>query len=282
MLELQLLQHAEQFHLHRGAGGADFVEEDRAAVGLEELAHLFAGRAGEGAGDVAEQFAFEQCFRKGAAGDFDERTLGPAAAAVDRPGDHAFAGAAFAGDQHGGPRVGDAADHLEDFEHPRVAADDVVHAVSAIELGAEVVVFLANAALRNGPLDRHQQFVVDQRLGDVIERTGANRFDRAIRRAVARHQDDLRGRPVAAALLEQIEAVAIAEADVGQHEVERIFAKPLERIDVARRCFQLITLATEPLGHRIEHVAIVVNKQQIAIWSWRVLVFNRVRFRIFR
>ena len=72
-LELQLLQHAEQLHLHRRAGGADFVEEDRAAVGLQELAHLVAGRAGERAGDVAEQLAFEQVLGQGAAGDFDER-----------------------------------------------------------------------------------------------------------------------------------------------------------------------------------------------------------------
>ena len=143
LFELQFLQHAEQFHLHRRAGGADFVEEDRAAIGLQELAHLFAGRAGEGAGDVAEQLAFEQCFRKGAARHFDERPLGAAAAAMNRPGDHALASTAFAGDEHGGPRIGDAADHLEHFQHPRVAADDVVHAVVAIELGAEVVVFLA-------------------------------------------------------------------------------------------------------------------------------------------
>ncbi len=137
--------------------------------------------------------------------------------------------------EHGGPRVGDAADHFEDFEHPRVAADDVVHAVAAIELGAEVVVFLPHAALRNRPLDRHQQLVVDERLGDVIERAGANRFDRAVRRAVAGHQNDLRGRPVAAALFEQIEAVAVAEADVGQHEVERLLTQLFERIDVTGR-----------------------------------------------
>src|SRR5690606_9227002 len=33
-LELQLLQHAQQLHLHRRTGGADLIEKDRAAVGL--------------------------------------------------------------------------------------------------------------------------------------------------------------------------------------------------------------------------------------------------------
>ena len=49
-----------------------------------------------------------------------------------------------------------------------------------------------HAALRKRPLDRHQQLVVDQRLGEVVERAGANGFDRAVRRAVAGDQDDLR------------------------------------------------------------------------------------------
>ena len=102
---------------------------------------------------------------------------------MDGAGDHAFARAAFASHEHRGPRVGDTADHFKYFEHPGVAADNVVHAVSAIELGAEVVVFLSYRSLRNGSLDRHQQLVVDERLGDVIECAGANGFDCPVRQS---------------------------------------------------------------------------------------------------
>ena len=73
LLEFQVLQHAEQLDLHGGAGRGDLVEEDRAAVGLHELAHLVAGGAGERPGHVAEQLAFQQRFRQCAAGDLDER-----------------------------------------------------------------------------------------------------------------------------------------------------------------------------------------------------------------
>ncbi len=200
-----------------------------------------------------------------AAGDFDERPLGAAAAAVDGPGDHALAGAAFAGDQDGRPRVGHAGDHLEYFEHPRVAADDVVHAVTAIELRAQVVVLLLHAPLRQGPLDRHQQLVVDERLGDVVERTGVDRFDRAVGRAVAGHEDDLRAGPVAAALLQQVEAVAVAEPHVGQHELVGAAAQSLQRIGVSRRRVELEALAAKPVGHRLEHVAVVVNNEQVRL-----------------
>ena len=40
-------------------------------------------------------------------------------------------------------------------DHSRVAADDVVHAVFSVELGAEVIVFLSNVTLRDGTFDRH-------------------------------------------------------------------------------------------------------------------------------
>ena len=182
---------------------------------------------------------------------------------MDRPRDHALARAAFAGDKHRRPRVGHAGDHLEHLQHPRVAADDVVHPVAAVELLAEVVVFAKHGPLRQGPLDRHQQLIVDERLGDVVERPGANRLDRPVRRAVAGHKDHLRTGPIAAALLEQIEAVAILQPHVGQHQVERLLPQPVQRIGIAGRRVQLVALAAEPIAHRLEHVAVVVNQQEL-------------------
>ena len=56
-LDLAFLQHAQHLGLRLGAHVADFVEEDRAAVGLLELADLLLGRAGERSLLVAEQLA---------------------------------------------------------------------------------------------------------------------------------------------------------------------------------------------------------------------------------
>ena len=42
LFEFDFLQHAEQFDLHSGAGGTDFVEKNRPAVGLYELAEFVA------------------------------------------------------------------------------------------------------------------------------------------------------------------------------------------------------------------------------------------------
>ena len=70
--ELAILQHAQDLPLQRQRHVADFVEEERAAVALLEAADALAGRAGEGAFLVAEEFALEQLLGDGGAVDRDE------------------------------------------------------------------------------------------------------------------------------------------------------------------------------------------------------------------
>ena len=193
-LEFQFLQHAQQLHLHGRAGGADFVQENRAAVGQLELADLVAGGAGERTGHVAEQFAFQQCFRQRPAGHFDKRLVAPGAVAMNRPGDQRLAGAAFAGDQHGGLGVGHAFDHVEHAPHPVIVADDVLDAEPQIELRLQILVLFQHFALIQRPANGDFQLFVDQRLGEQIERPGPNGLDRGFHRAVAGEQNHRRGR----------------------------------------------------------------------------------------
>ncbi len=105
-----------------------------------------------------------------AAGDLDKRLVAPAAAAMNGAGDQRFARAAFAADQHGGPRVGHAVDHVEHSQHAVVMADDVLHAETQVELGLQCLVFFQHLVLVQRPLNGHQQFFVDQRLGEKVER----------------------------------------------------------------------------------------------------------------
>ena len=57
---LAAFQHAQQLGLHRLGQLADFVEEDRAAVGHFEQADAMLVGAGERAFAMAEQLAFDQ------------------------------------------------------------------------------------------------------------------------------------------------------------------------------------------------------------------------------
>ena len=79
-LQFALLQDAQEFGLQIHRQFADFVEEERAALGLFEAADAALEGAGEGAAHMAEELAFQQGFGEGAAVDGDEG-LGAAAPA---------------------------------------------------------------------------------------------------------------------------------------------------------------------------------------------------------
>ena len=102
------LQDAQQLGLHGGGHVADFVEEDRAAVGHLESAAPLADGAGEGALFMAEQLAFQQGFRQGRTVDGHERPGALLGGGVDGPGHLLLAGAGLALDEHrrigAGPR----------------------------------------------------------------------------------------------------------------------------------------------------------------------------------
>ena len=69
-------QNAQQLGLALQRHLADFVEEQRAQVGLLEEADVVAVGAGERAGFVAEELAFHQVGRNGRAVDAQHRPIG--------------------------------------------------------------------------------------------------------------------------------------------------------------------------------------------------------------
>src|SRR6185312_13444429 len=74
--DLAAFQHAQQHRLEVERQFADLVEKQRAArSGLDLAGRAAAPRAGEGAVDIAEQFARQQLPRGAAAVDDDEGTV---------------------------------------------------------------------------------------------------------------------------------------------------------------------------------------------------------------
>ena len=99
-VEALLVEGAQDFGLGLQAHVADFVEEERAAVGALEGAALFGGRrlgpAGAGAVAVAEEFGLDEVFGDGGAVELDEDAVAAEGFGVDGAGDEFFAGAGFA------------------------------------------------------------------------------------------------------------------------------------------------------------------------------------------
>src|SRR5437762_14373670 len=74
--ELALLNHTEQTHLSLGRNVANFIQENRPAVGNFEIAFLTGDGPGESAARVAEEFGLQKFGRDVRAVDGDERTSG--------------------------------------------------------------------------------------------------------------------------------------------------------------------------------------------------------------
>jgi len=98
--ELAAFQYPQQFGLQGHGHVTDFIQEQGAAIGLGQQTFFGLVGAGEGAFGVAEQFALQQGVRDGGAVDHHQRTIRPVGHVVDAPGDHVFAAAGFALDQH--------------------------------------------------------------------------------------------------------------------------------------------------------------------------------------
>ena len=118
------LDEAKQLGLEGEVHLGDLVEEERAAVGELGGAGPVLGGAGEGAAHVAEDLAFHQFARDGAAIERDEGTAIRAGMAMDRLGAELLAGAALAGDEDRRARRRHAADLVVDRLHRRRAADE--------------------------------------------------------------------------------------------------------------------------------------------------------------
>ena len=78
-VDFPLLEHAQQLDLQEQRQLADFIQEDRPAVGQLELPLLVGRRARERPATVPEQLGFKQVFRNRRTVDDDERTAGPLA-----------------------------------------------------------------------------------------------------------------------------------------------------------------------------------------------------------
>ena len=94
-------EHAVEHLLRLLGHAADLVEDQRAAVGLDQLADLCRECAREGAFLMAEQLAVDDVRGDSLAVERQQRALGAETGAMDRAGDGFLAGARLADDQDG-------------------------------------------------------------------------------------------------------------------------------------------------------------------------------------
>src|SRR3569623_1605599 len=122
-LEHPFLQHPQQFDLHVQAPVADFIEKQAAAFGELEAALTGGDRAGVGAFLMAEQFAFQQFGRYGAAVDRHEGFVTSVRMVVKITGHHFLTSTGLAEYQHRGLGVRHLLDQFAHLTDAAAVAD---------------------------------------------------------------------------------------------------------------------------------------------------------------
>jgi hypothetical protein len=140
---------------------------------------------------VTEQLAGQELAGQGRAVDGDKRSARARAARVQRPRQHALAGAARSAQEHRRVGRGRAADHLERGAHARRVGVQVQLRHLAGQRGLQ----LDHAALHGAPLRHLVDHVADlgrrERLGQVVDRAAPHRLHRGVEGGVRGHDHDV-------------------------------------------------------------------------------------------
>ena len=261
-LEAALLEHAQHLGLRVGRHVADLVQEDGAAVRGLEAADAARVRARERALLVAEQLALDQLAADRRAVHRHEGAALPRARLVQRLRHQLLAGARLAADQHGEVGLRDLPDRLEHRAHARPAAHQVPHAELALDARAQQAVLARELrALERAP-DDQADLVVVEGLRDVVLGAELHRLDRDLLAAVRGDHHDRRLGLALARAAHHVEAGgAVAEREVGQHEVELAALELGERIRAALALHHLVALAAEQAGERQPDARLVLHHQ---------------------
>ena len=250
-LELALLQHAQQLHLHPGAHRPDLVHEQRALVRLLEAALPRADRARERAAHVTEQLGLEQRLGNRAAVERDEPLGAAGAVVMNRARDDFLAGAGLAGHENRARRRRDGFEQLKERAHRRAAADEPLELVALLQLRAQIRVFRFEPALLERRVQRVQQLVELKRLGDEIGRAALDGFDRVLHRSVSGDDDADDVGIAKQGGFEDARAVEAGQAQVGDDDVEGKFGELLDGLLARVGLLDFETVLGQALGERL-------------------------------
>ncbi len=114
---LLLLQHAQQLGLEAEGDIADFIEEDRAAVGrADDAQHALLGPR-KGPANVAEELALEERFADARTIDGYKGAVATQTLVAEAPGNQLLARTALPFDQNATITTSNSIDQIQDFPH---------------------------------------------------------------------------------------------------------------------------------------------------------------------
>ena len=211
-VELPVRQHAQQAGLQVKRHIADFVQKERAALGLLKAPTPLRLRTGEGAALMAKQFGLQQVLRDGRRVDGHERPVGHGRVLVQRARHQLLARARFAGNEHRDHALAQPADGAKHILHGRRLAQHFGSGSLALFGHLFALAFFDRAA------DQLHRFGQIKRLGQVFKRATLEGRDGTIQIGIRRHDDDGQARLHLTHFFQQLQTRAAGHANVAdQH-----------------------------------------------------------------
>ena len=223
-IELAFRQHAQQPRLQGRRHVADFVEEQRAAVGLLEASAAQSVGAGEGTLLVAEQLRLQKIRGKGRRVEGDEGFVGARTVAVQSACHELLACARFPGDQHCHAGAGQPADRAEHLLH-RCRLAEQFRDAAPCGFGVD-----GHGGLLRGAAHQVDRLVDVEGLGQVLECAALIGGHRRVQIGMCGHHDDGQPGPRHLNFLEQLETAASRHSDVGHQYVGCVGAQRCQDI----------------------------------------------------
>src|SRR5665213_716539 len=255
-----ILEHAQHLCLRARAHVADLVEEERAAVGLLELARSIGNRARERALDVPKELTLDQLTRNRRAIHLDERLRGAWREPVHRARDELLSRSILASDQHARRRLGDALDLLDERANREGLSDDLV---SRLDARTEAAVLLAQNDVLERIAQRDLNAIGVERLLEKVVGAELSGLDGRLNGSVTADHHDDRRRIDDANALERLESIDAAHLHIHEDEIRMPLLILGDRVDCVLHRVHLVAVVLEELAERGADPLLVVCNQDL-------------------
>ncbi len=244
---------------------ADFIEKQRAALGVGEQTFAVPRRAGKGAFQVAEEFRLDHVGGDGSTIDWDERLVDAIRQGMNGARGHFLAGAGFSGDQDGGRQRGNARNGIAHLLDLRGMADQLVAQQRMVggrlQLVPQHVVFPLQTHPIEAARDRVQDLVGTERLQDKVHCACAQCVDGRFQIDISCHQDGM-GEETDPALFGQPFDAVLARHDVVEDDDVKVMRIELgRRLDGISRFLKMLAARTKRTTQKVAHAWLVVDDE---------------------
>ncbi len=184
---------------------------------------------------------------------------------VDRPRHQLLAGAALAGDQHGKALVGDMANRLVRFLHPRAASDDQLAGDLFVRRGLRDNGRLAHQPSHfEGLADHAVQLLQIDRLEQVVVGPVPRRLDGRVSRSDHGDEDDRDACVELSKLRQDIQSRLVRQAQVEENNVRAMGGDLFQALCPRASDINPMFGRGEHVGHLLgEQVWVVINQEQV-------------------